>query len=139
MKGVGTMSKSKQLLKLLQVEELKNVIEKEIEKLGIAHKNYDVILTDDLDVFVKVDDKLMYIGNLIALVQRYDYLTNIKHILFHVHDARFKLVKDRDVEYIVMDIDEKIDDIEKLEKDSVIVRDEYLGEKKVKRALGNLW
>ena len=131
--------KRKLIQNLLQLRIVQDVIHREMINLGLANlRNYNIEITKNFDVYVHSDNKCIYIGNLVDIIMKYEYLSKVKEIVMHVHEGRFEKVDDRDIEQVVIEDEVVVEDKEQvIEHDSISVRDEYLGERVIKRALGD--
>ena len=131
--------KRKLIQNLLQLRIVQDVIHKEMVNLGLANlKNYSIEITKNFDVYVHSGDRCIYIGNLVDMIMKYEYLSKVKEIVMHVHEGRFERIDDRKIEQVIIKDEVVVEDKEQvIEHDSISVRDEYLGERVIKRALGD--
>jgi len=131
--------KRKLIQNLLQLRIVQDVIHKEMVNLGLANlKNYSIEITKNFDVYVHSDNKCIYIGNLVDIIMKYEYLSKVKEIVMHVHEGRFERINDRDIEQVIIEDEVVVEDKEQvIEYDSISVRDEYLGERVIKKVFGD--
>ena len=131
--------KLKKHQKLIQIKEICDIIHNEMVNLGLVTlRNYNIMITNDFDIYIVHNNRHIYIGNLHDLIKKYEHLSKAKEIVMHVHEGRFERVDDCKIEQVIIKDEVVVEDKEQvIEHDSISVRDEYLGERVIKKVLGD--